>query len=369
VRPRLAAAAAMLAVGLALTGCGPRKKLVEFGWDIPDTTFLRAHLAEMERTPFDGCVFQVNGVAPGGEKRSLSWQAWGQRSFGEAELAPALADLRALRPQRFRDNFLRLNVTPGNVDWFDDFTPVLTNARWAARLARAGSARGILLDVEQYETRLFDYPRQRDASTRSFEAYAAQAHRSGRELMRAFEAEQPGLRVFLTFSYSVPNLLMRRDGRTLPEAGYGLLAPFVDGLVEGARRGRIVDGYELSYGFREPERFAGAYQEMRSSVLPLVGDPARYRGVTSFGFGIWLDYDWRANGWSVESPERNYFTPDGFERAVAAALEASDDYVWIYSETPRWWSETGGRVSLPDAYVEALHRARGTADESARYPR
>ena len=33
------------------------KKLIEFGWDEPDTAFLRAHLGEMEKTPFDGCVY------------------------------------------------------------------------------------------------------------------------------------------------------------------------------------------------------------------------------------------------------------------------------------------------------------------------
>ena len=37
----------------------PVKRLIEFGWDEPDTAFLRGHLAELERTPFDGCVFHV----------------------------------------------------------------------------------------------------------------------------------------------------------------------------------------------------------------------------------------------------------------------------------------------------------------------
>ena len=31
-------------------------KLIEFGWDEPDTAFMREHAAEMERSPFDGCV-------------------------------------------------------------------------------------------------------------------------------------------------------------------------------------------------------------------------------------------------------------------------------------------------------------------------
>ena len=38
----------------------PKKKLIEFGWDEPSTEFLRQHLAQMEQTPFDGCVFHVD---------------------------------------------------------------------------------------------------------------------------------------------------------------------------------------------------------------------------------------------------------------------------------------------------------------------
>ena len=35
------------------------KKLIEFGWDEPGTKFMREHIAEMQQTPFDGCVFHV----------------------------------------------------------------------------------------------------------------------------------------------------------------------------------------------------------------------------------------------------------------------------------------------------------------------
>ena len=42
---------------------GPARKLIEFGWDEPDTSFLRGHLAELERTPFDGCVFHADAQA------------------------------------------------------------------------------------------------------------------------------------------------------------------------------------------------------------------------------------------------------------------------------------------------------------------
>ena len=59
----------------------PAKKLIEFGWDEPDTSFLRGHLEELERTPFDGCVFHVDGAAPPGSPENFTWLGWGRRGF------------------------------------------------------------------------------------------------------------------------------------------------------------------------------------------------------------------------------------------------------------------------------------------------
>ena len=50
------------------------KKLIEFGWDEPDTVFLRTHIREMQRTPFDGCVFHVDYRKLDGTKGSFTWQ-------------------------------------------------------------------------------------------------------------------------------------------------------------------------------------------------------------------------------------------------------------------------------------------------------
>src|SRR5439155_16078758 len=60
----------------------PAKKLIEFGWDEPDTAFLRKHIATMEQTPFDGTVFHLPGDFLG--------QCWGKRRFTQAELQPAM---------------------------------------------------------------------------------------------------------------------------------------------------------------------------------------------------------------------------------------------------------------------------------------
>jgi hypothetical protein len=43
---------------------------------------------------------------------------------------------------------------------------------------------------------------------------------------------------------------------------------------------------------------------------------------------------------------------------VRQAPETADEYVWIDTETPRWWSKEGTAVELPEACDTALRRAR-----------
>jgi hypothetical protein len=337
----------------------PVKRLIEFGWDEPDTTFLRQHVQEMETTPFDGCVFHVLATMPRGDKENFTWLCWGKRPFTEAELKPALDDLKGTAFRRFTHNFLRFNTAPGDLDWFDDHSAVRDNCRLAARVAREGGCAGILFDVEEYQGRLFTYPKQRDAKTKSWEEYAAQAGRRGREAMSAFQEGFPGLTVFLTFGHSLPRSTSEGARRPLAECDYGLLAPFLDGMIEAAQgKARLLDGFELSYGYKEKAQFEEGYRLMKEGVLPIVADPTKYHRVVRAGFGLWLDYDWRKKGWDAGDPSKNYFTPEAFQASLRSAMERSEEYVWIYAETPRWWSAEGKRVKLPDAYEAAVRSAR-----------
>ncbi len=366
--PRFNAVAAV-AIGAMVLGSAPIseageavrpvKRLIEFGWDEPDTEFIRGHIAEMERTPFDGCVFHVNATSALGVKENFAWLAWGRHGFSEDELKPAVADLRATRFRRFTHNFLRINTAPADIDWFDDHSGIMDNLRFAGRVVREARCAGILLDVEEYQGKLFTYDQQRDARTKSWTEYAAQVRRRGREAIEAFQEGCPDVTILLTFGYSLPRKSSAYGKKPLTETRYGLLAPFLDGLVEGARgKTRLIDGYELSYAYRGKDQFERGFRLMKEESLPIVGDPARYREVFSSAFGLWLDNDWRANGWNESDPSKNYFSPDGFGATLRAALERTDEYVWIYSETPRWWSPMGGRVKLPDAYDRAIRASR-----------
>jgi hypothetical protein len=345
-----------LGVGGTLVGCatipappaGPAKKLIEFGWDEPDTAFMRRHIAQMEQMPFDGVVFHVNYSKPDGKPGDFLWEAWGRRAFTDAELAPALADLTATPFRRFTDNFLRFNTTPGDVDWFDDFTAILGNAT-KARVAHEGH--GVLF-AEQYHAPL-SICGQRDYGA------SREARRAGRRRGRdhgGFQRGYPELTAF-TFGYGCPG--WRCDG-ALAACEYGLLAPFLDGMVDAASdRARLVDGYEPAYFHNKNlAKFAAAYRMLTEDLLPIVADPRRYRRLLSVGFGLFLDYDPQERRWNGVDGSANYYTPQEFEASVRAALAVADEYVWVYAQAPRWWSQAGTPSDLPEGYADAVRRAR-----------
>ncbi len=115
------------------------KKVIEWGWDEPDTKSLRQNVRRMEQFPFDGLVFH----ATSGKGDNLSWEVWGNRKFTPEELKQAVDDLKATKFHRFTDLFLRVNVTPGKVDWFDDhgWACVVNNFGVAARVVRRAATR------------------------------------------------------------------------------------------------------------------------------------------------------------------------------------------------------------------------------------
>ena len=128
-----------------------QKKLIEFGWGEPTTAFIKEHIAEMEQMPFDGVVFNVHYRDANNKDTILEWAGFGEPEISWEALQPALADLKATRFRRFTDNFLRFNTTPAKVDWFDDFSAILHNARMVARFCKEGRVKGILFDAEAYE--------------------------------------------------------------------------------------------------------------------------------------------------------------------------------------------------------------------------
>ena len=358
--PAAAIAALALVCVVALGAPPPGKKLIEFGWDEPDTRFMREHIKELQASPFDGCIFHVNYRLHNGTQRSFTSDLWGRARFAASDLDSARLDLQATPFGRFRENFLRVDVTPGDLDWFEDHSTVMSNLELAARLAKQGGCPGILLDTEPYRGALWDFHAQTKAHAHSWDELSAQVRKRGAEAMAALERGYPGLTVFLSVAYTWPLYESMGGRHPLADMRYGLLPSFLDGMISAASDSVvIVDGHEASYPYRDPAKFAATADSMRRGVLRIVAQPERYSRRLSVAFAIWLDFNSPKLGWHVDRPESNYFTPAAFAVSVQAAFDHADHYVWIYSQEPRWWTPEGGRKNLPavyDSVLRAVHR-------------
>ena len=328
-----------------------KKKVIEWGWDEPDTKFIRENVEKMEQLPFDGLIFHVNSSKGG----SFVWEMWGSRKFELEEFQHSIDNLKATAFRRLADRFLRVNVTPGEVDWFDDgqWAVVLNNFAVAARIANSGGCKGFMFDVEQYNAGLFHYPKQKHQADKTFADYRAKVRQRGQEWMKTVNGHFPDITVLLTFGYRIAQPSANGGDRSATR--YGLLADFLDGMLDAcSKQTNIVDAWEYSYSYKKQEQFEQGYDTIKVKSLEWTAVPEKYRRHVRAGFGVWMDCRWRQVGWNVDDFSKNHFSPAEFESVVRWALETSDEYVWIYTEQPRWWTNE----RLPKQYVDALSRAR-----------
>jgi hypothetical protein len=326
------------------TGAAGSRKIIEWGWGTPETTYIRAHVKEMERLPFDGLGLDLKADSgPPNATARFSWKVWGAKVLQRDDYAEAIEALCGTQFERFTDNFLRFNVTPGYLDWYEeDFSAVVANARLAAQIARECRLKGLLFDVEHYGGKPFHYASRSHKGEHSFAAYERQVRQRGREFMQALLGEYPEITILLTYGYHVAY----RDVtlfKSLASTEYGLLPAFLDGMLEAAGPDTLIfDGWESAYGYKEDA-------QLRKN-LERTSAKDQFRRHYRASFGLRVD---NGQKWDATDLSKNYFSPAEFERSVRSALKHTDRYLWIYSEKARWWD---GQV--PQAYIDALTRAR-----------
>lgn len=322
------------------------KKFIELGWDIPSTVWLRERWREMEQTaPFDGVMFKLEAKDDQG-RRVTSEAIWDGHPWQREWLEPARADLKACRFDRFTDNFLRFNATPGNLDWADDagWAALAEKAGLCAELMKATGGRGLAIDFESYGAHQFKFD---PANGKPFSTAAALARKRGGQFVQAIAREFPDA-ILLTLWMNSINL--KAGASDAPDAmlassSYGLLPAFVDGMLDAAPPAMVlVDGCEHGYYLDSAEEYLRAAHEMRSwtgAAMRLVSPANRpkYRQQVQAGFGFYLDM------FLNDATNRYYRGPlNGsrlarLERNLGFARDAADEYVWVYGEQCRWWGQ------------------------------
>jgi len=354
----------------------PHKKIIEFGWDIPSPAYLRDHLPEMEKRPFQGVAIRLPEDAGGGNVFDL--RKWDRSTAAAREREMGiLASLP--RSDRLTDNFLTL-YGASTMEWFNDadWKRVIENVRFCAKAAKIGGCKGICWDAEPYgghnPWRLQEQP---EHGKHTFAEYYRQVRKRGAEFMRALQDEFPGqtilaLRLLSDFQDGSPfsqHLFPIRDDKkrqeTLQEAWWALHPAFVNGLLDAAEPNLLlVDGNEDAYFYTSPLDFYRIAQDLRQDALMLVAPENRRKYAAQYRLGQALSIDYTLGLWAQDLSFPDYLkkqalelTPEQrlqwFEHNAYYAMTTADEYVWCYSEDMNWW--TG--KNLPAGIEGALRSA------------
>jgi len=335
-------------------------KIIEFGWDSPTTAYLKANIATMEQLPFEGVAInpEIPGSVGSGDGRLRS-NVFGDVPLQYSDFATAISNLQQTNFNKFTDNFVSLTILPGDVDWFDDFSQVISNMALVARFAQETGMKGILLDLEEYGDKdIFTYSstRLKYTSTKTFTEYWDQIELRATEITQAMNAEYPDITIFLPVGYAGIWRDYEKFGSL--EAMKVLLPAFIDGMVIASSEPTIFyEGTENSYGYKLELEFVQEYQRDLEGIQTFSRYPDLVRPKYNFGFAVFLDRGTSGFGQFHTNPaeyDQNYFTPEEYQNSVRYAQRYSEKYMWIYTEHISWWPLS----SIPDDYINAQAEGR-----------
>ncbi len=362
-----------LVIAQQVQGDRPRKKLIQYGWGVPDPAFVRANIRAMEqKCPFfDGIVIRLKG----------GWQTYPVHIFrarptDATEYIDDRANLQATPFERFTENFVLMwSTAQKGWDWFDaqHWQAAEQNARLIARIAREGKMVGICFDPEPYNGNPWHYPSQPQAQRKSFDQYQRRVRECGARFLQALQSEFPDLRLLTFFQLSqFPTIvdIPDREERTrrLNNHPYGLLPAFLNGMLDAiSGQTLIVDGNESAYYYQDAEQYFRAYHLMKQRALTLVAPENRrkYSSHVQAGFALYMDQLFALRQPNPERFVSFFLSPEErarwLEHNAYWALYLTDEYVWCYSERMDWWG-TQARNQwhnfVPPGAAEALQSAR-----------
>ena len=317
------------------------KKIIGFASIVMSPAYLKEHIAEVERIPFDGLVFTIYGNDWSYRKTGQEHLFFGGHRYQPGDFSNDLADLKATKFKQFTDNFILIQTSArgsittgdpkdGNLDWFDPaWDGIVQNGSLVAKLAKDAGFKGIFLDVEDYRGSLgpwkgrhiFDYEvyPYKDKHTRK--EFTAQLQLRGRQFMQAVVDAYPDITIIM-----------------IQNTGWGKenqLGFFVRGMLEAKGQATLIDGLELGYKKVTRKEFAG----LRKTAEGLQPQEKLFESM-QYAFGLWVDpTPDKFGGWHTDPADfhKNFYSAKEWENTLYAALTESDKYVWLYTWHESVW--------------------------------
>ena len=376
--------------------------LLTSGGNAPDTKYMQLNIAgNLDLRPFTGIATWLanpSGIRlPQGRLQRVSSDAGdvGQTimrriDIPDSVVEPAIQDLHAMpASDQLNKNFV--HVYMGNqtevMDWFDDswWSHISHNIGQIARVAKEGGLEGILIDPEVYSYTLWGYNQLKDPDApaapgslpevygdKSFAEVEAIVRQRGQEFGAAINAEYPDSTImfFHAGSYAAKQVFHDPLNRwqNTEEAPFGLIVPFVDGILESTSDGtRIVDANSWTHQPKGANEFQYAEDLVNTEAKSLSAVPELYAAKVQVGHTIRTSYgpgEGNSPGgqFNPDNPDSNYYSPAALEDAVSDALEYGDGYVLFWEGLGNWWLDSpsalpvGGAPYSPNSkYIDPVY--------------
>ena len=337
------------------------KGIIEMGAQ-KDTSYFatQSTFNDAQSSFLDGAVINITANDTTNMSRPLFTTT---RRYSLADMTNDLYNLNArnsLGWGRVRHNFARLQLSNADVpiDWFgNNLSTWIENVAVVGRLASEAGMKGVWLDTESYDNKIWTYSNQAQKNSYSFRQYQEQVKQTARIIVEKIRTFDKSLSIMTTFSYEY---FADQDPTTLETNEIGLYGSFLDGLhdewgEQDSRTGRSSSGKiilttEAAYGLYDTPNL--------SNILSMVdGTKAtRYRGgsvyfgtVNEYGLANWIDKP----SFDPNTPGSNYFTPANFEAALQYMI-SNCDWLWIYQANYLFF----GGTSPGSEYINKLKTLR-----------
>ncbi len=373
-----------------------KRKIIYCGTDVPSVDArgpgrlgpedLANQKERLRQLPFDGIAVNIYDPKFPWPRTVLGNNLFSSAKQDLATFAGAVEGLKSLRAYpHLTDNFLLIATgywfesgAKDKFDWFDDarWATVENNLRVYSQIARrAGTIKGFLLDIEEYrkppsfggevewaynvfsQNHMYNLvnalPQSRDPAG----DYKRRVRDRGRRFFRALDDNLPG----------VPILLYVGNGASLDIKNPfrpDLFPPFLDGILEEIARSRsrayVIDGCEGAYKLRTGAEHKRLRETVKNDWKSPSTVPDLYDRYVRVGFGKWLDPGDGPAAWNTAEPSKNYYSLQGWQTALDAALDYSDEYVWVWSSgSARAFPMSHGRApNVAAPYFDATRKAK-----------
>jgi len=313
----------------------PRKKIIELSWSMPTSDRLVKNPDLYDNSPLDG----ISVILHEPRFKVRDDTLFSARKWQYEWLKPAIGDLKKIKFKNLTDNFLYAGIQPGDVDWFNDehWAGVCNNIGLLARAAKEIGFKGILLDLEEYKTKLWQNTAVPGKSRAEINAKVRQR---GREYGNAIFKEYPDINIIAIWWLSLV-----RNYRSDPAGAQSLLGPFINGIYDVITPAAVIhEGQEKDgYLAKNEDDFKHLRLDFEY-VFPHFLAPEninKFKLQTRLAAPIYMDAIVRGESFwwgKCLYPELGKMGALNFyARNLAYAMQYSDEYVWLYSERVAWW--------------------------------